>query len=438
MGYTCSNSEETNSMKKQAIVYGWRNVENHKVYIGYHKTQEIHDGYVFSSENPDLKKAWSYGLLQRHLIYQGLPSECITLENFGLKEAKANYNWDNFYNQSVGGGEGCVKDFSNLSPDMKQVMVNFLEGVNPKPPKLDTYQVSDRALIDRVASMVRNGGYIKQACSVDEIFALERNQVRLNIIHPDKVKQIADRMLDNPTEARKNVEPVVVCVYEDGSRKVIDGNHTINAAKQAGWVEVDVVFINFSDFDFNHSNVNGFGLEMNHNPKLKTPSSTEDCQRAITNIYFDLLSRNEKVDLKSEKFRNTVLKELEGWWTKQQIVGNIKAAAVKIRMQEEQALRNFKRWSDSELDKVAREIKKAKPNQSVITISSGSCYNAGVGAILNKMGGEDLTKGLIVISHNDIGQYDRWGASEEKLKKVIAMLKGSGLAIKYTVLDAFV
>jgi hypothetical protein len=53
------------------------------------------------------------------------------------------------------------------------------------------------------------------------------------------------------------------------------------------------------------------------------------------------------------------------------------------------------------------------------------------------MGGEDLTSGLIVISHNDIGQYDRWASSEEKLKKVIAMLKGSGLTIKYYALDPF-
>jgi hypothetical protein len=170
---------------------------------------------------------------------------------------------------------------------------------------------------------------------------------------------------------------------------------------------------------------------------LKTPSSTEDCQRAITNIYFELVAQGLDVDLKSEKFRNTVLEELEGWWTKQQIAGNIKAAAVKIRTQEEQALRNFKKWSDSELDKIAREIKKEKPNLSVITISSGACYNAGVGAILNKMGGEDLTSGLIVISHNDVGQYDRWKSSEKKLKKIISMLKGSGLVIRYIVLDAF-
>jgi hypothetical protein len=435
--YTNNSSEEIDSMSKQAIVYGWRNVQDQKVYIGYHKTQEVHDGYVFSSENSELKKAWSYGLLQRHIIHQGLTAECITLENFGLKYAKANYDWSNFYNQSVGGGEGCVKDFSNLPSKAKQAMLNFLEGVNPAPPKLDTYHVSDRKLIDRLASMVRNGVYEKQACSVGEIYKLERNQVRLNIIHPDKVKQIADRMLDNPAEARKNVEPVIVCVYEDGTRKVIDGNHTINAAKQAGWVEVDVVFINFSDFGFNHANVNGFGLEMNHNPKLKTPSSTEDCQRAITNIYFELVAQGLDVDLKSEKFRNTVLEELEGWWTKQQIAGNIKAAAVKIRTQEEQALRNFKKWSDSELDKIAREIKREKPNLSVITISSGACYNAGVGAILNKMGGEDLTSGLIVVSHNDIGQYDRWKSSEKKLKKIISMLKGSGLVIRYIVLDAF-
>jgi hypothetical protein len=273
---------------------------------------------------------------------------------------------------------------------------------------------------------------------VDEIFNLERNQVRLNFILPDKVKQIAGRMLDNPAEARKNVEPVIVCVYEDGKRKVIDGNHTINAAKQAGWVEVDVVFINFSDFDFNHSNVNGFGLEMNHNSKLKTQSSSDDCKHAIVTMYFDLLSRGERVDLAGEKFRQTVFNELNGWFTKREIVGNLRSAIDKIRTQEAQARRNFKKWSDIDIKDIARETKKEDPERSVITITSDRCYNSGVGAILNKMAEDNLTSGLIVITHNDIGHYDRWSASEKKLKNVITLLKGSGLKVNYTVLDAFV
>jgi hypothetical protein len=89
-------------MKKRydAITYGWRNIENDKMYIGYHKTNEIHDGYVFSSENEEANLAWSYGLLKRSILYRGKQSVAITLENFLLKFVSAHKN-DQFYNQSV-------------------------------------------------------------------------------------------------------------------------------------------------------------------------------------------------------------------------------------------------------------------------------------------------------------------------------------------------
>ena len=421
-----------------AIVYGWRNLSNEKIYVGFHKTSELHDGYVFSSDSDELNEAWSYGLLQRHIIFRGSVSECITLENYALKYAKANLEWSNFYNQSVGGGEGCVKDFSNLSDHAKTLAEAFLYGVNPPEDKLDCYTTFDYELVSGIARNVKDGKYAKVSNAVNEIFELERNQVRLNIIHEDKVDQIADLMRSNPANARQNIEPVVVCVYSDGTRKVIDGNHTINAAKRAGWSQVDVVFINFSDFEFNHSNVNAFGYEMNHSDQIKTPNSSEDCQRAIINIYHDLLERGEKVDIRSAKFKDTVIQALQQWWTPKKIVSNLERAKVRIATDEAHAKLNFKRWTKPELDKVARGYEKADQDRAVISISSGSCYNSGVGAILNKMAGANTKRGIIVISHNDIGQYDSWKSSEKKLVDVIASLKGSGLSIDYAVLDAFV
>jgi len=432
------NKETTVTKKFDAIVYGWRNLSNEKVYVGFHKTSEVHDGYVFSSENEELNEAWSYGLLQRHIIFRGSPSECITLENYALKFAKNNLDWSNFYNQSVGGGEGCIKDFSNLSEDAKHLAEAFLYGVNPPEEQLDCFQTFDSDLINEIANNIKSGKYLKVESSVNEIFELERNQVRMNIIHEDKVEQIADLMRADPAKARTNIEPVVVCVYDNGTRKVIDGNHTINAAKRAGWSKVDVVFINFSDFEFNHSNVNAFGYEMNHSDKIKTPNSSEDCQRAIINIYHDLVERGEKVDIRSAKFKDTVTQALQQWWTPKKIVSNLDRAKVRIATDEAHAKLNFKRWTKPELDKIAREYEKADFNRAVISISSGTSYNAGVGAILNKMAGANTKRGIIVISHNDIGQYDAWKASEVKLKAVIASLKGSGLSIDYTVLDAFV
>lgn len=421
--------------KTQAILYGWRNQENGKVYIGYHKTTEIHDGYTFSSQDPDLKRAWSHGLMQRHIIYRGSESVCITLENYALKSAKKGGNWSRFYNQSVGGGKGCDKGFTNLPKPAIKAADEFLKGKNPEVTKTKTYKTFDKPLVKSISEAVKTGQYVKVSCEIGYVFNLERNQVRLNMIHQDKVDQISDLMRSDPSKSRENVEPVVVCVYPDGTKKIIDGNHTTNAAKQAGWTDVDVVFINFSDFEFNHSNVNAFGIEMNHVDKIKTPNSSQDCQRAIINLYYDLLDKGIKVDLDSAKFKATVL-EMGDWWTPSKLVSNLASAKRRIRTSEAEAKRNFRKWTKRELDLFSRKLEEKDPTLAVISISSGSCYNAGVGAILNKMGGLDTWNGTIVISHNDIHEYDSWKTSESKLKKALLRIHPDA-KVNYTVLDCF-
>ena len=57
-------------MAFEAFVYGYRNQENGKMYIGFRKNSEINDGYVFSSEDPELTKAWGLGLLHRSILYR--------------------------------------------------------------------------------------------------------------------------------------------------------------------------------------------------------------------------------------------------------------------------------------------------------------------------------------------------------------------------------
>jgi len=423
-------------MKFEAIVYGWRNLVNGKIYIGFHKTSEIHDGYITSSEDDEMNEAWSYGLLQRFIIFKGTVSEAITLENFALKYAKANLEWDNFYNNSVGGGEGCVKDFSNLTDEMKQVAIDFMNGINPPEEKKKTYKTFDRSLVQAISEAVKNGKYKKVDRSVDEIFGLERNQVRLNTIHEDKVEQIADLMRNDPAKSRQNVEPVIVCVYQDGSEKIIDGNHTINASKRAKWKRIDVVYINFSDFLFNHSNVNAFGYQMNHSDKIKTPNSSADCQRAIINIYHDLVDRGENVDISSAMFKNTVMEDLDGWWTPRKIAQNLKSAIVRVRTDEANAKRNFRKWTNKELEAKMKEIQAEDKSRAVIRITSGSCYNAGVGAIMNKMGGMNTNRGMIMISHNNIDEYDHWNSSEQKMLDALTFLRDD-VKIEYVVLDAF-
>ena len=89
-------------MKKfDAIVYGYRNQDNGMMYIGFHKTSDVNDGYVFSSENQELKKAWGLGRLRRSILYRGTAETAITMERKLLKYGNARRS-DKFYNNSNG------------------------------------------------------------------------------------------------------------------------------------------------------------------------------------------------------------------------------------------------------------------------------------------------------------------------------------------------
>jgi len=418
----------------EAIVYGWRNIINGKMYIGYHKTTEIYDGYINSSKDKELNEAWSYGSLERYILWTGTPEECITLENFALKYAKKHLDWNQFYNISVGGGVGILS-FDTLDKEMTKLMIDFMEGTNPAEVEVDVYDAVDKNLIVAVADAIKLGKYKRVKSSVDKVVLFKRNQVRLNMIHEEKVAQISDRMVESPTKAREQIEPVVVLI-DNGEHIIIDGNHTINAAKRANWNEVEVVYVNFSDFDFNFANVDSFGYLMNHEEKIKTPNSKEDCRRAVIKLYNQLKTRGPEVDIQSSKFKHTAINTYSGLWSNSQIVANWKSAIRQIQNDEANASRNFKVWQQKELDSTVDTIKTKKPDTVVVRISSEKAFNAGFGGVVWKMIDEGLTKGMLIIKHNNIHDYDNWSDAEKKLKGAISAID-SQFDITYKVLDAF-
>jgi hypothetical protein len=418
----------------EAIVYGWRNIIDGKMYIGFHKTTEIYDGYINSSKDEELTEAWSYGSLERFILWTGSVSECITLENFALKYAKRELNWNMFYNQSVGGGVGIVS-FDTLTDEMEFAVVDFMNGHNPVEPEVDLFEATDRDLIKEVVKGIKNGKYKHVKSSVDNVVTFKRNQVRLNMILEEKVAQIADRMSEDPKKARKQIEPVVVLIM-DGENIIIDGNHTINASKRAGWSSVDVVYINFSDFGFNFANVDSFGYLMNHDEKVKTLNSKEDCRRAIVKLYNQIKLRDETVDIESGKFKNTCLETYKGLWTAKTIVGNLNSAIKQVRNDEANASRNFKIWDKKELISMTEKSKSKNPGHTIVRISSEKSFNAGFGGVVHKMVSDGLKEGKLLIHHNNIHDYDNWSIAEDKLKGAISALSAD-YNITYEVLDAF-
>lgn len=418
----------------EAITYGWRNIENGKMYIGYHVTNEQYDGYVFSTDNEEANLAWSYGKLKRSILYRGKKSIAITLENFLLKSESANKN-DKFYNKSVGGGEGCVADFSNLSKKIKQVGLDWIRGIDP------VYATAtsniDKSEVKLICQQIKDGKYqIHPAESVAVIRALPRNQVRLNVIEHDHKEAITERMIDDPAAARKNTSPVIVCVHDNGYMEIIDGNHTVDAAHDAGWLEVPVIYINYSELKFKQENIDYFGYMMNHQEKIKKPNNKNDLKQAIMRF----TNSHKELTIGTEEFKEAFIDAYGEFWSKKSIVKSIDSVKDHIETLDAMRNRNFKVYSKKELKNFADSLLAKNPNHAIITITSGACYNAGVGAVANKAGELDTWNAIMVVSHRTLQEYNIYnkaGGSREKLEAAMERMHPN-LKCRVVVLPAFV
>ena len=415
-------------MKYEAIVYGWRNIVDGKMYIGFHKTEEEFDGYVTSSEDEELKYAWSNGHMRRSIIYRGNQSVAITLENYLLKSVKANKNLE-FYNKSVGGGLGCVKDFSNLTESVKLVGEEWIKGVEPEE-NLDYVDVADQEITEAIKLRLEAGHYVVYQAPTKEIFALPKNQIRFNSIEPEHLEDIKDFMRDDPAKARTNISPIIIVVNEKGEKMILDGNHTITAAYEVDWTNVPVIYINSSEFLNKQANYDDFGLLMNHQEKKKKPNDKGALKRGIINLL-----QTTGLGIDSTTFKNTALRNLVKYYSKNSIAHNIKSVAKMLREEQEVLKNNFKRYTKKELETIVANLEAANPNMGIISISSDRCMNDGLGAVLNKMGGMGIDEGIIVISHRNMTEYKLRKTHTDKLKKA---MKLSNAKITINELPAFI
>lgn len=423
-------------MKFQAYVYGWRHIKTGKMYIGFRKKSEENDGYIFSSEDEELRKAWSLGLLRRFILFRGTVSEAITMERKLLKHADARRN-ANFYNKSNGGGAG-IGDYTKITDEEAKVGIDWINGIDPVETR-DVYDFVDVDLVDKIWEDIQAGKYQAIETPVKEILTYSQNQVRLLMIDHKHMYEISEYMQNDPEEARKHVSPIIVAVSPDGTRTIIDGNHTSRAVDKAGWVTAPVIFINTSEFKDNQSNIDQFGIVANHNPKQKKGNKPEDCQRNIINLYnnnLKALDDDQFTLMRDNKFKDTCLKIFKKKWTRKMITNNLAQAIKRVRTEHAIASLNFQLYSKKDLDAISKPIEKANPKLAVITITSGSIYNSGVGSILNKMGGLGTWEGLIVAHHGNLEEYETWKASEEKLKESLKRVHPD-CKIKYVVLNSF-
>jgi len=407
-------------MKFEAFVYGYVNIVNGKRYIGWHLSSETNDGYTFSSEDQELNEAWSFGHLRRSILARGEQSHMITMERKLLKHVDARRN-DNWYNKTNGGGKGCG-DYTLISDEEAKVGIDWINGIEPVEEH-DIYDLIDIELVESIWKDVKEKRYQEYEEPIELIKTFKKSQVRLVDLDHGHAEMIADRMKDNPAEGREIIEPIIVCVDKHDGKRIINGNHTREAVIKAGWASAPVIYINKSLFLDRQSNIEEFGRLANDVKKIVKPQSTKDCQLAIIRLYSSELAAKDDENfsmLMSDRFKDSCIHSLSKHWTKRQIASNIASARKRIKTDAAEAKLNFKRYSDSELSAKREEYE--NDDTAVISVSSGTVYNAGIGAIMNKMGGMGVWNGVIITHHHGIDEYENWSSSENKLKEAMQRL----------------
>jgi hypothetical protein len=421
----------------EALTYGYRNMDNGKLYPGFHKTKEENDGYVFSSLDEELKSAHQFGRLEKVILWRGTVSECITLEHYILKSYSAITN-ENFYNKSVGGGIGLVKDFSNLTDTMKNIANDWVSGTDPV---WETAQHDvDIEDVKKIKTQIETGFYVKILQDVGTILALPKNQVREEVYDPKHVEDIKNEMLNNTAKAREVVQPIIVVVFQDGRMEIIDGNHTIRAAHEAGWTKIKVVYINSTDFNNKQCNIDWFGYYMNHKELKKKGNTDGDCKKAVARYALS----HPQFPIGTEDFKQSFMKAYDLFWNRIKIAKCIESVMRDQATQQAMADHNFKLYSDKELKDIVTKEENKDSELAVVSISASSCYNSGLGAILNKMGemsdklDKRCEKGLIIISCRSFEDYKNKNAYQNKLNRNLKLYGAANIQIKTKWLKEFV
>ena len=183
-------------MKHEAFLYMWTDYKER--YIGYHKG-DIDDGYICSASEEFYTAFYSNRKWKRRILATGTELEMLKLEHEILKRVDAKNN-NRYYNKSNGG----------IYKKDKTMKTNF-------------------ELIEKLKKSIPNRE-IKLRKTTD-VYTLPRYQTRAMNVYKDKVNQIAEKI-----QAAGNTDkmaPIVVVTDTTKGDQLLDGNHTIHAAKQA-------------------------------------------------------------------------------------------------------------------------------------------------------------------------------------------------------------
>lgn len=426
----------------KVYVYGWRQPITGMMNIGY-KSPNGQDMYTYISSIRDNSEFWvehSYGRVKQYILFEGDASQdnvAKTLEWFALDYGMAVAK-NKFYNAK--NNAHCV-DESLLTPDMKQIVIDFIEG---KGNGLPVLRNKDADLVDEIHNNIKAGNYILHNMAISDALKTDYIQVRVERIKPSHVREIKDRMLSDPATARKTFTPIVIVVNNIGTRTLIDGNHRLHAAAEIkGWTEVPVVFINEDEFgdtdEARLDNYELFGIVANKGTfEVKAENTNDDIKRSINNYLY-----RHQIDLTNpihmDRARDLIYSRWAGACnTKQQLNGilvslqnDIKKHQAGLKYQD-----NLLVYSEAFL-KQHCWTNYGKNNVATITDSVSSARFAGsLGKIIRRMRNLNAKRGAIVLHFQSKSEIVNEEA-EGNVADMIDAINFMGLDITVEILPPF-
>jgi hypothetical protein len=425
----------------RTILYLHTNKNTGRVYLGVHRTDEDDDGYITSSTCPYFKQDWTLGLFKkREKLFEGSYREAINLEHQLLAKYDA-VNNPNFYNKSNGGGALVDKNYI-VDEKVFQEACEWIEG--KKTETVVELPVSGQYRPDHMEKLYTNikfGMYETVEYSVEILYTLDKNQVRMNLLDEKHVEELVD-YFKYPAEARKNLTPIIVSIDKNKLKIIIDGNHRINAAYRAGWSTIPVILLDDSEFFNDVRNYTQLGLLLNDKPNITLGNNLDDLDRQIYIISKELdyleIDSDEFISILKSRFGGKGTGRKGAIWKDSSITKRCKSIAAKNAELALQQGKNFISYSKTKLDNYKRAYKFNFPKVAVITQGIDSICNAGFGGITSMMSEENRSEGVIIVHYGS--KYSNWEDRNymiDKFNKQVEKILAPGLSVKLVFLDAF-
>jgi len=430
------NILDTNS----SYLYGWQDIETSMFNIGS-KTPEGNPklSYVTSLSNEVWWERYGFGKMKQTILFVGDEQTAKALEWFAL-DYGITVKKDQFYNVKNNAHRG---DQSLLTVEMKQTVIDYIEG-HGNGIVITNSDEENNQLIVKIAENIVNKIYPQKIISLDLINTFDKSQVRAELLNETSVSTIKTRMEENPEEARKVINPIVVVIQEDGTECVLDGNTSLAAATRArGWKELSTVFINYTEFgsteEIRKENYVTFGLYANkENFQFKSPNKKEDFKRIINNLLVKNnidLSKSLHIDRARELIYNKYAfitvskKQLNGVLTS--ILTDFEKSQARLKYQG-----NLITYSDSFFKKYCWDNYGSKDIATVIVKVSEAIYGKGIGYILRRMKNVKASKGAIIFHYTkkeeiQAEETDGW------IQDTIETIQFAKLSIAVEVLPSF-